>query len=75
MGEGLAHKYKNIIYRCYSQVIRAVDALGDPTGSELHNFSGATPEAVLGLLSRNCTPRRGVGSAFRAHLRYAVTQG
>jgi hypothetical protein len=29
---------------------------------------GATREAVLGLPSPNCTPPRGVGSAFRAHL-------
>src|SRR6516162_8975842 len=27
---------------------------------------GRPREAVLGLPSRNCTPRRGVGSAFRA---------
>jgi hypothetical protein len=37
--------------------------------------SGATPEAVLGLLSRNCTPRRGVGSAFRAHFVDRLTLG
>jgi hypothetical protein len=30
--------------------------------------SGATREAVLGLPSPNCTPPRGVGSAFRALL-------
>jgi len=30
------------------------------------SFSGATREAVLGLPSPNCTPQRGVGSAFRA---------
>jgi len=29
--------------------------------------SGAAREAVLGLPSPNCTPQRGVGSAFRAH--------
>ena len=29
---------------------------------------GRPREAVLGLPSRNCTPRRGVGSAFRASL-------
>src|SRR6516162_1487757 len=31
-----------------------------------HQSVGRPREAVLGLPSRNCTPRRGVGSAFRA---------
>jgi len=31
-----------------------------------HQWVGRPREAVLGLPSRNCTPRRGVGSAFRA---------
>ena len=37
--------------------------------------SGAAREAVLGLPSPNCTPQRGVGSAFRAHLLNLPTQG
>ena len=42
---------------------------------ENRTYSGATREAVLGLPSPNCTPPRGVGSAFRAHLFATINPG
>jgi hypothetical protein len=47
-----------------------------PTTTRINQTdSGATREAVLGLPSPNCTPPRGVGSAFRARSPRTINPG
>src|SRR6516165_471702 len=50
--------------------VKFSNATGSPSTNAMFGIEtpmvGRPREAVLGLPSRNCTPRRGVGSAFRA---------
>ena len=69
MGQSLTHL---LVHAIFSTKDRRPFLRSEEIRNEIHAYikaprrSGRPREAVLGLPSRNCTPRRGVGSAFRA---------